>query len=184
MKRSVLFLALCLPVVMAMSQAKYSLKESKIMFYSKAALEDIQAVNKSSIGLVDASTKDFVIKVTIKSFVFDKALMQEHFNENYMESDKFPTAVFKGKIEGNFDVSRDGSYPVKMNGKLDVHGVVKDHIIPVTIVVKNGVISFSCEFKLALADHGIKIPKMVTQNIAEIVDVKVEGTLEPYVKKP
>jgi hypothetical protein len=184
MKKSVLFMVLCLSAAMAMSQSKYSLKDSKIMFYSKAALEDIQAVNKSSIGLVDASTKDFVVKVAIKSFIFDKALMQEHFNENYMESDKFPTAVFKGKIEGNLDASKDGSYPVKMNGKLDVHGVVKDRIIPVTIVVKNGIITFNGEFKLALADHAIKIPKMVTQNIAEIVDVKVEGTLELYVKKP
>jgi len=169
---------------MVMSQAKYSLKDSKIMFYSKTALEDIQAVNKSSIGLVDASTKDFVVKVQIKSFIFDKALMQEHFNENYMESDKFPTAVFKGKIEGAFDASKDGSYPVKMNGKLDVHGVVKDRIIPVTIVVKNGMISFNSEFKLVLADHGIKVPKIVTEKIAEVVDVKVEGTLELYVKKP
>jgi len=184
MKKSVLFLVLCLTGIISMSQTKYSLKESKIMFFSKAALEDIQAVNKSSIGLVDATSKDFVVKVTIKSFVFDKALMQEHFNENYMESDKFPTAVFKGKIEGNFDAAKDDSYPVKMNGKLDIHGVVKDRVIPVTIVVKNGIITFSSEFKLALADHGIKIPKMVTQNIAEVVDVKVEGTLEPYVKKP
>ena len=184
MKKSVLFLALCLSGIMVISQTKYSLKESKIMFYSKASLEDIQAVSKSSIGLIDASTKDFVVKLSIKSFVFDKALMQEHFNENYMESDKFPNAVFKGKIEGNFDVSKDGSYPVKMNGKLEIHGVAKDRIIPVTIVVKNRNISFNSEFKLAIADHGIKIPKMVAQNLAEVVDIKVEGALEPYVKKP
>lgn len=183
MKKTILFLIFCLTGMMAISQNKYSIKESKIMFFSKSAIEDIQAVNKSSIGLIDATKKEFVAKVPIKSFIFDKALMQEHFNENYMESDKFPDASFKGKIEGDLDISKDGSYPVKLIGKLEIHGVTKDCTIPMKIIVKNGIASFIGEFKVKISDYGIEIPKMVTQNIAEVVDVKVDGALELYVKK-
>lgn len=183
MKKTSLFLILCLTGLVAISQNKYSIKESKILFFSKSSIENIQAVNKSAIGIVDPTTREFVAKVPIKSFIFDGALMQEHFNENYMESDKFPNATFKGKIEGVFDIAKDGTYPVNLVGKFEMHGVVKERTIPMNMVIKNGVISFNGEFKVKLADHNIEIPKMVAQSVAEVVDVKVSGTLEPYVKK-
>ena len=110
--------------------------------------------------------------LSIRSFKFEKAFMEEHFNENYMESDKYKTAVFKGRINEKIDYSSDGSYDVTATGKLNIHGVEQDRTLKGTIVIKDNTITLESAFKVALKDHNIEIPKIVASNIAEEVDVK------------
>ena len=106
--------------------------------------------------------------------------MQEHFNENYMESDKYPQATFKGKINEKPDVTKDGTYPVTAAGIFEVHGVKQTRTITGKITVKSGAISLSSEFMVACKDHQIEIPKLVFYNIAENIRVQVNATYAPY----
>lgn len=105
--------------------------------------------------------------------------MEEHFNENYLESDKYKTAVFKGKINERIDFFKDGSHDVSASGKLNIHGVEQERILKGTIHIKGDTITLESGFKVALKDHKIDIPKIVTSNIAEEVDVKAVITYEP-----
>ena len=123
--------------------------------------------------------------VLIKAFQFEKALMQEHFNENYMESDKYPKAIFKGAIvdASTVDFSKDGDYPVKVKGKLTIHGVTNEVETDGTIDVKDGKISASSNFEIAVADYKIKIPSVVKDNIAKTVQIVVDMNYELFKKK-
>lgn len=156
---------------------------SSITFFSKSPLEDITAVNKkSSIGL-NSTTGDIQVGVTMTYFKFPKPLMEEHFNENYLESDKFPVCVFKGKIVEPVDYSKEGENKVTVKGTMNLHGVTKDVEIEGTLTKKGNEILINSEFKIKIADYNIKVPSLYVQNIAEIVDVKIIATLEPFVKK-
>lgn len=160
----------------------YMAKNCEISFFSAAPLENIEAVNKAAKPLINTATGDVQIKIAISAFVFEKPLMQEHFNENYMESEKFPNAIFKGKINEKVDFSKDGEYKVTVTGKLNIHGVEKDRTINGIIVVKGSQIMISSKFNIHIADHGIKVPSLYVQNIAEDVEVKLNATLEPFKK--
>lgn len=103
--------------------------------------------------------------------------MQEHFNENYMESGKFPNATFKGTIEGTFDLNKNGSYPVTAKGELDIHGIKQQRTIPATIEVKDKSVKISSKFKVKLADHKIEIPTIVFNKIAEEIEVSIQSDL-------
>ena len=107
----------------------YIAKTCEISFFSSSPLENIEAINKAAKPLLNIATNDIQIKIAISAFVFAKPLMQEHFNENYMESDKFPNAIFKGKINEKLDWTKDGEYKVTVTGKLSIHGVEKDRTI-------------------------------------------------------
>src|SRR5881275_60073 len=122
------------------AQDRYFTKTGKIDFYSKAALEDIQAKNKTVTAVLDAKSGAMQFEVQMKGFEFEKKLMQEHFNENYVESDKYPKADFKGAVANNSAVNytRDGTYNVTVKGKLTLHGVTKDVEAPGTIKVASG----------------------------------------------
>lgn len=150
-----------------------------VSFFSSTILEDIEG--KSSLGssAINANTGDIIFKVPNTSFRFRKKLMQEHFNENYMESDKYPVSEFKGKLEKPIDVSKNGSYNVNVSGKLTVHGVTKDYRSVAEIVVNNGVATAKSVFKVKVADHNIKIPSLVFKNIAEIVEVRIQALYQP-----
>jgi len=165
------------------SQNKYSAKETTIMFFSKTTLENIFATNKASAAIIDFDSNDFAFVVPIKSFEFEKELMKEHFNENYMESVKYPNSSFKGKVEGFYDITKNGEYKVNAVGNLEMHGVKKERTIPATIIVKDGVISIKSNFKVKLVDHNITVPSIVNQKIAEEIDVSVAGIMQKYVKK-
>jgi polyisoprenoid-binding protein YceI len=156
----------------------YSFEESKVHFFSSAPLENIEANSKDVKGLLDVSKHQFSIKMTIKSFEFDKELMQEHFNENYMESDKYPNSTFKGNLEGSYDLAKEGEYNVSASGDFEIHGVVQKRKIPVTIKVKDGKVSLVSKFKVKLEDYEIEVPKMLFQKIAEEVEVTVESALK------
>ena len=150
-----------------------------VSFFSSTILEDIEG--KSSLGssAINANTGDIIFKVPNTSFRFKKKLMQEHFNENYMESDKYPVSEFKGKLEKLIDVSKNGSYSVHVSGKLTVHGVTKDYRSVAEIVVNNGIATAKSVFKVKVADHNIKIPSLVFKNIAEIVEVRIQALYQP-----
>ena len=154
----------------------YACKNADISIYSKAPIEDIEAKSATGNSVYNASTGDIAFSVAIKSCQFEKSLMQEHFNEKYMESDKYPQASFSGKIQNNPDISKDGVYNVNATGVLDVHGVKQTRTIPGTITVKSGIISLNSAFMVKCVDHHIEIPKLVFKNIAESIRVQVSAT--------
>jgi len=117
------------------------------------------------------------------NFKFKNALMEEHFNENYMETEKFPNSVFKGVINEKVDLTKDGETKVTITGKMEMHGVTKDETYEGTITKKGTDIMIATKFKIKLVDYGIKVPSLYVKNIAEIVDVDVASTLEAYQKK-
>lgn len=158
---------------------KYITRTGKISFYSATPLENIEAFNNEVAGVMDAATGDVVFQVPIKSFKFEKALMKEHFNENYMESDKYPKAEFKGKVAdaGKVDFSKDGTYNVKTSGKLTIHGVTKDVTLPGTITVKGNTATINSKFMVKTADYNITIPKLVEGKIAKQIEVTVNSIL-------
>ena len=157
---------------------KLSSYQSNVMFFSKAAIEDIKAVNGKSSSIFNASSGEIVFSIPIKEFEFDKSLMKQHFNEKYMDSDKFPKATFAGKISG-YDASITGEQNAVANGKLTIHGVEREVQIPGTLEWTGGKVVVKSIFKVKLQDHKIKIPKMLWQNIAEEVEVTVEFNYQP-----
>jgi polyisoprenoid-binding protein YceI len=160
---------------------KFMTKNGNISFFSTMPMENIEAHNKQVNSAIDSKTGDFVVKVLIKSFEFEKALMQEHFNENYMESDKFPNATLSAKIKNiaEIDFAKDGTYPADVEGKLTIHGVTKDVTEKGTITVKAGKVNAVSNINVKLADYGIEIPNTVVNNISETISVKIDLNLEP-----
>jgi hypothetical protein len=157
-------------------QTLYACKNAQVSLFSSAPIEDISGTTSSGTSVYNAGTGDIVFSIPIRTFHFPKALMQEHFNSDYLESDKYPRATFKGTIKEHVDVTKDGSYPVNATGELDVHGVKQNRTIPGTITVKGGVITITSEFMVKCADHHIEIPKIVFHNIAESIQMKVSAT--------
>lgn len=167
----------------AMANAQiYLAKDCEITFFSASPMENIEAVNKAAKPILSAATGDIQVKINIRGFQFEKPLMQEHFNENYLESDKYPDAVYKGKINEKVDYTKDGVTKVTVTGKLNMHGVEKDKNMEGTVTVKGQQVLIESKFMIHIADHNIKIPSVVVKNIAEDVEVKVKATLEPYKK--
>ena len=163
---------------------KYITKNGYIKFYSETSVETIEAHNRQVNSALDIATGNFVFKVLIKSFEFEKALMQEHFNENYMESDKFPDATFSGKIINlsGIDFTKDGKYDAEVEGDLKIHGETKKVKEKGTFEVSGGKINGKSVFMVHLADYKIKIPNTVVNNIAEDIQVTVDVNLEQLKK--
>lgn len=159
---------------------KYFSKTGKIHFLSQAPLEKIEANNTSASVVIDAATGAMEWAVLIKGFQFEKALMQDHFNENYLESHKFPKAVFKGTITNWKDVNpaKDGEYTLQVSGQMTLHGVTKPFAGSGKLKVKSGALSLSSSFTLVVADYQIEIPKVVRENIAREVKVSVSADLQ------
>jgi polyisoprenoid-binding protein YceI len=178
-KTIVLFLAIAMAG--SLSAQKYMTKNGNVRFFSTTPVEDIEAVTNTVNVAVDASTGDVFFKILIKSFKFEKALMQEHFNENYMESGKFPNAEFTGKIVNIKDVnfSKDGEYAVTVEGTMTIHGVSKKITEKGTIIVKGGKVQLKSKFNVKPADYNISIPGAVRNKIAESIEVSVDALLNP-----
>ncbi|WP_256003439.1 YceI family protein [Pedobacter deserti] len=150
-------------------------RNAAISFFSSTVVEDIEAKSNTAGSAINTGSGEIVFRVSNTSFRFQKKLMQEHFNENYMESDKFPHSEFKGKITGAFDPQKEGNYPVNVSGNLNVHGVTKAYTVPANLTVNKDSITARATFKVRIADHGIKIPSLVFKNIAEFVEVRVQA---------
>lgn len=158
---------------------KYYSKVGQVVFTSDASLEKIEGKNTNGLVVLDAATGRLECSVLIKGFQFEKALMQDHFNENYMESHKFPKGVFKGTITNMQDIhlKKDGTYTVVVKGDLTLHGVTKPFSPTGKVIVKGGKITASSSFEIMVSDFNIEIPKVVRDNIAEKVKVTIQADL-------
>lgn len=159
----------------------YFTKTGHIWFFSDAPLEDIEAHNRQVTSILKTETGEMVFKVLMKGFQFEKALMQEHFNEKYVESDLYPESTFKGSITNidEVDFESDGTYEVNVEGDLSIHGVTTPVEAKGTLEVKENKIIGKCTFQVAVADYKIKIPGAVRDNIAEVIDIHVDMVYEP-----
>lgn len=176
--RKILYLALGLILFNSVGYAqKFISKNAHIRFFSSAPLEDIEANNYQVNVALDTENGDIVFKVLIKAFEFEKALMQEHFNENYMESDTYPNSIFKGKVTNIDDISfiEEGEYPTKVKGELTIHGVSNVVEIPGVFIRTESFIKILAVFQISLKDYNIKIPRAVTDNIASEVEISVNA---------
>lgn len=154
-------------------------RNANISFFSSAPIENITAKTSKAVSAINMQTGTVYFKVPIRTFQFPKSLMQEHFNTDYLESDQYPFAEFKGDILNYKKPEKDGTYPVTVDGKLTIHGVTKEYKEQGELSLQNGKITASTSFKVRLADHNIKIPTIVFKNIAEVVDVKVNAVYDP-----
>jgi len=174
--KSILIVGLSMLSQLVFAQ-QYKSIESRIHFFSDAPMEDIEAVNTKASGAFDVSNGNIVFSVAMNQFQFEKALMQEHYNENYLETEKFPKATFVGKM--NMGALADGKNSVTISGEMNLHGVKRTMTVT-GIMTKIGTrIQAHAEFTLLLKDYNIKIPKAVFYNIAEEIAITVDFLYEP-----
>lgn len=177
-----LFGLICLLMLgTTLSAQKYYTRDGKVTFSSDAPMEKIEAVNQKVSSVLDTQTGDIEFAVLIKSFHFEKALMEEHFNENYMESTKYPKATFKGAVSNisSVDFTKSGKYPVTVSGDLTIHGETQSVEVQGTLVNDGGSVNASAVFEVAVADYKIEIPKVVRENIAKVVRISVDIDYKP-----
>ncbi len=177
--KSVLFILILIASHNLQAQ-KYFTRTGNIVFSSHAPMEEIEAVNNKATSIFDVQTGAIEWAVLIKAFEFKKALMQTHFNENYMESSKMPKATFKGKIENisTLNLEKDGDYQVNVSGKLTIHGVTREVQTTATFTVKDKQVSAVSELRVLVADYKIEIPKLVRDNIAKEVQINIIAQYE------
>jgi polyisoprenoid-binding protein YceI len=175
MKRVYLFLLFNSLAVFAFSQSIQMTRSGQVSFFSKTPMENIEAVNNEVTSMIDTGKGDIVFAILVKSFHFDRALMEEHFNENYMESNKFPKATFQGKITNasKIDFTKDGIYETTVEGDLTIHGVRQKQSATGTLTIKDSKISAISTFTIKLADYNIEIPSLVAEKISKTVEIKV-----------
>ncbi|MEP0984173.1 YceI family protein [Ekhidna sp.] len=179
MIRKLIFLAFLLACLAGFSQ-KFKSQTSHVRFFSDAPMEDIEAINEAASSIIDLESNAIVIVIPIKSFDFKKKLMQEHFNENYLESDKYPRATFKGKLR-DWDQGK-GTNSARAVGLLEIHGVANEVSISGEITFDGDSITIETIFPILLEDYKVKIPKAVFYNIAEEVEVTAKFVYTPYEK--
>lgn len=161
----------------------YSTQTGETSFFSETPIENINALNKTVGAIINTATNEIAVSMKMSAFEFPNKLMQEHFNENYMESEKFPTGTFKGKIVEPIDYTKNGIYDVTAKGQLNIHGVTLPRDLKGKLIVENQKISLISNFDVKLSDHKIDIPKIVFDKIAEVISVKTKYNFIPYVKK-
>lgn len=167
-------------IVININAQKYACRTGEVSFFSTTIQEDIDAKTKEAIIVLDTVTGKVYAKMLIKLFMFKKKLMQDHFNENYLESDKYPYGILDAKIIEPIPYYRDGIYNVSLEGVMEIHGVRKPVKIDAVIEVKEGIISTKTEFMVKLKDYKIDIPKIVIKLIAEEIKVNVSGVFAPF----
>jgi polyisoprenoid-binding protein YceI len=170
------FLTFC--SIQLLAQKKLATEKGEMSFVSNAELELIKASSGKLKGLIDLTTNQFAFSVQVNSFQgFNSELQREHFNEKYLESEKFPRMTFTGKIIEQIDISLDGIYEVRAKGDLEIHGQAQTRIIKSRIIVDDGLVRIEASFKVPLADHNISIPRIVNQKIATEIEVVVKADM-------
>ncbi|MBE9463261.1 YceI family protein [Dyadobacter sp. UP-52] len=157
----------------------YMTKTGQTSFFSETALENIAAVNNQVLVILNTSNGEIAVKMPQRGFHFPNKLMEEHFNENYMETEKYPSAVFTGKIKEPVDYSKDGNYAVNVDGILDMHGVKQNRTFKGQISIAAGQVTLTSNFDIKLTDHKIEVPTLVLAKIAESIAVKNKFVLTP-----
>ncbi len=178
MSLSALFFSVIVLSFNSLLAQKFVAEKSSVSFYSSAPFENIDAKNTKSSAVFDSSSDEIAFSIPIKEFQFPKSLMQEHFNEKYLESEKYPKSTFSGKIIG-FKGNVSGVQSVTAVGKLMIHGITRDVTIPGTIERLGEALIMKSQFIVKLEDYKIKIPQLMWKNIAEQVEVTVEFTFKP-----
>lgn len=176
MQKYIIIAATCCVALLHSTTAScqlYSTRSGFVGFYSKTALEDIKAENNQAYAIIDPAKQNLAFQVLCKGFVFPKELMQEHFNENYIESDKYPKASFSGNYTGQVQLNKDGVYKVTVKGNLTLHNTTKAIETPATIEVKNGHLLGTAEFKVTPEEFNVSIPSLVRDKIDKEMTVKV-----------
>jgi YceI-like domain len=184
MKRLIFFLFF-LNIILSVNAQKYMTKNGYIGFFSHTPMEDIKGDNNQVAAIIDTSTGEMVFQALIKSFHFDRALLEEHFNENYMESDKLPKSSFKGKITNlsSVDFSKKGIYNVTVEGDLTIHDVTNKISTQGTIEVISGGINANSKFNIVPEDYKINIPGVVRDKINKNMEVTVSMKYTPITNK-
>lgn len=165
----------------AFAQDLYMTRNGRIVFLSKTPMEDIEAVNNEVTSILNIKTGEVVFAVLVKSFRFERALMEEHFNENYMESEKLPKSTFQGTITNlsAIDFGKEGSYPATVEGELMIHGVKKRIASTGTVTVGGGRVAIVSDMSIKPSDYDIEIPALVEDKIAKTIDVKINCEYAP-----
>ncbi len=177
--RAYLCLLLNLISFCALAQV-YMCRDGVTKFVSEAPLELIKAQSNKTIGALNCNTREVAFSIEMDSFEgFNSGLQREHFRENYMESDKYPRATFKGKIIEDIDLFKPGTHTVRAKGVFNIHNTEKERIVTVKMNIREKEIGIETNFEVPLDDHNIKIPKVVNQKIASVIAVDVKGTLRP-----
>ena len=157
------------------AQKTYKSNTAIVTFFSHTPVENIEAKTEKASTVINSANNQIAFLMMNTSFKFSNSLMEEHFNEKYMESAKYPKSTFSGKINENIDWTKDGENKVTVTGKLTIHGVALDRTIPATISIKEGKVSAKSEFMVKTADHKIEIPKLVWEKIAEEIKINVQS---------
>lgn len=183
MKKSIFLFGL-VTVANFLNAQVYSTSTGSVNFISKTKFEEFQATNKQVSAAISTEKGAIQFKVPVNSFQFEKDLMQQHFQENYMESATFPNSTFKGKLnpEKKVNFAVDGTYKVLVDGALELHGVSKDISVPGTITVKGGKITLAADFTILCSDYGVKIPKNNMNQVSNSIDISVNCELSPKKK--
>ena len=156
----------------------YTSNKIAVHFFSPAPVTDINALTNTATALLNTKKREVRVSIPIASFNFKKALMQQHFNQIYLESDKYPLASFKGLYPEYINFSKDGSYKIPLTGKFNIHGVEKMLTIPCDMSIKNGEITFNTDFKLLSKDFKIQTPTILTKEVGQEISVTVNGVLQ------
>lgn len=179
MKKFLLFLSLIVSFAVN-AQDKFLTRNAKVRFdaTSSTSPEKIEAVNNQGTSIFVAQTGQYEFSLLMQAFEFEKALMKDHFNENYVETTKFPKAVFKGTIQdiAKVNFAKDGKYPVVIKGTMDLHGVKKEVLANGTLAVSGGKVTASSTFKLLLSDFNVTIPNLVKDKISKEATINVDAT--------
>ena len=178
--RGLLLLAACV----SQAQDRYLTRTGHIKFFSEAPMENIEAHNRQVTAVLDVNKGEIAYKVIMKSFEFEKAAMQDHFNTQYLHTDKYPNAQFEGTVNNlsAINFKKDGSYPAQVSGKLTIHGVTQDIKQTGTITVKGGNVGTQAKFTIRLADYNVRVPSDFARKISETIEITVDCTLAPYTR--
>jgi polyisoprenoid-binding protein YceI len=183
-QRLIITCALTLVSIFASAQERFFTKTGMIKFFSKTDLENIDATNTIVTAVLDTKSGAIQFSVPMKAFEFKRALMQEHFNENYIESDKFPNSSFRGKVINNADIKygTPGTYTANIEGDLTIHGVSRSITTKAKLVVGAADIAATTAFSVLVADFNISIPSLVADKISKSVQIEVHTKLQPLTK--
>ena len=183
--RSLMWLICLLGLYLPHTQAQlFFSKDGRIAFESSTPIENIEAVNQKATCILDTQSGKLEWALLVKAFQFDKALMQVHFNENYMDSKTYPKSIFKGRIVNldDIDFNKEGSIPVTVEGDLSIHGVTQKIRTEGNLILGDSKIIAEASFDIEPEDYEIKIPAVVRNNIAKVVTISVKATLVPFHK--
>ncbi len=183
MKKIVALIFVCCALYGVSKAQIYMADSCRVGFFSAATIEDIAATNTIAKPIMSTATGEIDIKINNQFFKFKKELMEEHFNEEYMETAKYQYTTFSGKVNEKVDYTKDGANNVTVTGTMDMHGVKKDITIPGTVTVQGNIIFLKANFNVKLSDYNVKVPSVLGNNIAEQVAITLTATMKPYGKK-